>query len=158
MHNSARVYQQRYDDAFSAWGMRAKAPTLGEDIDTYRRDLAVMGKKLLPENHDLRAVQYRGLRSDAFEVFEPQLLKAVSEAARRNDSVPDGTMRQIVEINPDNGQKMHRFLGTRSFVEFVHHAPGLGPVVFKSPTRHAHIFGYQTRSFYPPRPKDRVAR
>ena len=53
MHNSARVYQQRYDDAFFAWGVRAKAPTLGEDIDIYRRHLAVMGKKLLPENHDL---------------------------------------------------------------------------------------------------------
>jgi hypothetical protein len=114
MHNSARVYQQRYDDAFSAWGVRAKAPTLGEDIDTYRRHLAVMGKKLLPENHDLRAVQFRSPRSDAFEVFEPQLLKAVSEAARRNDSVPDGTMREIVEQTPTG--KVIRFLSTRSFV------------------------------------------
>jgi hypothetical protein len=108
MHNSARIYQQRYDDAFSAWGARAKAPVLGENIDSYRRDLAVQGKRLLPEDHQLRAVQYRALNDNAFAALEPQLLKAVSEAARRNDSVPDGTMREIVEQTPTG--KVIRFL------------------------------------------------
>jgi hypothetical protein len=144
---SARVYQSRYDEAFSAWGARAKAPVLGENIDTYRRDLAIQGKRLLPDNHELRAVQYRALDDTAFSALEPQLLKAVSEAARRNDSVPGGTMREIVEINPDNGQKIHRFLGTHSFVHD-----------YKAPARRAHIFDFQTRSFYPPRPQDRISR
>jgi hypothetical protein len=63
-HASARVFQARFDSAFEPWGMRAKAPVIGEDVNDYRRDLAVQGKRLLPENHKLRAVQYRALKAD----------------------------------------------------------------------------------------------
>jgi hypothetical protein len=116
MHASARVYQQRYDDAFSSWGMRAKAPVIGEDANDYCRDLAVQGKKLLPENHKLRAVQYRSMRQDAFEALEPDLLKAVAEYGNRNDSVPfDAPLRQVTETS-DNGTKIVKFLGQRHFV------------------------------------------
>jgi hypothetical protein len=97
--------------------MRAKAPVIGEDVDSYRRDLAVQGKRLLPENHKLRAVQYRSLKTDAYEVLEPQLLKAVAEYGNRNDSVPyDAPLRQVTETH-DNGMKMTKFLGQRHFVE-----------------------------------------
>ena len=41
MNASARVYQERYDTAFEPWGVRVRAPVLGEDIHSYRRDLAV---------------------------------------------------------------------------------------------------------------------
>jgi hypothetical protein len=81
MHASARVYQQRFDSAFEPWGMRAKSPVIGEDVNEYRRSLAVQGKRLLPENHKLRAVQYRALKADIYEVLEPQLLKAVAESS-----------------------------------------------------------------------------
>jgi hypothetical protein len=32
-HASARVYQARFDSAFEPWGMRAKAPVIGEDVN-----------------------------------------------------------------------------------------------------------------------------
>jgi hypothetical protein len=117
MNASARVYQERYDNAFQSWGVRAKGPVLGEDIDSYRRDLAVQAKKLLPDDHKYRKVQYRSMRADAFEVMEPELLKAVSEAGRRNDSVRlVAPLREVHERGP-NGEHVIKFLGQRSFVE-----------------------------------------
>jgi hypothetical protein len=106
---SARVYQARYDEAFSVWGARAKAPVLGENIDSYRRDLAIQGKRLLPDNHELRAVQYRALDDNALAALVPQLLRAVAAAGHRNDSVPDGTLREIVEQTPH--RQGHSFSG-----------------------------------------------
>jgi hypothetical protein len=110
--------------------MRARGPTLGEDIDDYRRDLAVQGKKLLPDDDKYRRVQYRRLDNVAFEAVEPDLLKRITEYGRSNDSAPaNGPLREIVEANPDNGQKMVRFLGKRSFVHD-----------FKSPVRYVTSF------------------
>jgi hypothetical protein len=129
MNASARVYQERYDNAFQSWGVRAKGPVLGEDIDTYRRDLAVQAKKLLPDDHKYRKVQYRSMRADAFEVMEPQLLKAVAEAGNRNDSVPLGApLREVHEKGP-NGEHVIKFLGQRHFIHD-----------FKSPVRYVTSF------------------
>jgi hypothetical protein len=91
--------------------------TLGEDVDSYRRDLAVQGKRLLPGDHKLRSVQYRSLKADVFNVLEPQLLKAVAEYGSRNDSVPyDAPLRQVTETS-ENGTRITKFLGMRHFVE-----------------------------------------
>jgi hypothetical protein len=114
--NSARVYQERYDAAFQPWGFRAKAPVIGEDVGDYRRDLAVQAKKQLPEDHELRAVQFRALPASAFEALEPQLLKDCRDAAYRRDSVPAGQFREIVKVDPRNGYTEHQFIGPRSFV------------------------------------------
>jgi hypothetical protein len=53
---SARVFQERADSAFEPWGVRAPAPTLGEDVGDYRRKLAIQAKRLLPDDHELRQV------------------------------------------------------------------------------------------------------
>jgi hypothetical protein len=109
MNASARIYQERYDNAFQSWGVRAKGPVLGEDIDTYRRDLAVQAKKLLPDDHKYRKVQYRRLDDAVLNNLEPQLLKAVTEAGRRNDSVPlDAPLREVHERGP-NGEHVIKF-------------------------------------------------
>jgi hypothetical protein len=66
MQASGRVYQERYDQAFQPWDQRAPAPVIGEEIAEYRRKLAIQAKRLLPEGHELRQVQFRALREDAF--------------------------------------------------------------------------------------------
>jgi hypothetical protein len=109
--------------------------------------MAAQTKKLLPDGHELRKLKYWDLDDTAFEVFEPQLLKALPQERRRNDTVPyDAPLREVIERDA-NGLKIVKFIGQRSFVHD-----------FKSPTRRAHIFDYTTRSFYPPRPQDRVSR
>jgi hypothetical protein len=115
MQASARVYQERADNALQPWDMRAPAPVLGQDIDSYRRDLDVKLKKQLPGNHKLRQVQYRGLNNDALDVLEPQLYKAVHDCAHDASTVPDGEMRRIVDVSED-GRKIVKFVGRESFV------------------------------------------
>jgi hypothetical protein len=112
-HASARVFQARFDSAFEPWG-------------EFRRDLAVQVKKLLPEDHKLRAVQYRSLRNDAYETL---VTSCCSRIWHRNDSIPyDAPLRQVTEID-GNGIKMVKFLGQRHFIED-----------FKSPVRKVFCF------------------
>jgi hypothetical protein len=113
---SARVYQERADNALMPWDIRAPHPVLGEDIAKYRRDLAVMLKRQLPENHQLRKVQYRRLDDAMLSVFEPQLLKAVRDAANDPSTVPPGQMRRVVEVD-EGGTKIVKWIGQRSFIE-----------------------------------------
>jgi hypothetical protein len=115
MQASARVYQERADNALAPWDLRAPAPVLGQDIDSYRRDLDVRLKKQLPEDHRLRQVQYRGLKNDALDVLEPQLYKAVKDGAYDVSTVPRGELRKVVEIGQD-GMKIVKFIGSQSFV------------------------------------------
>jgi hypothetical protein len=112
---SARVYQEKFDNALSPWGIRANAPTLDQDVDAYRRDHLVRIKKLLPDGHALRKVQVRALPRDALEVFEPQILAASSQSAFHPGSVPAGQIERR-EATDSSGQKMIKWIGERSFV------------------------------------------
>jgi hypothetical protein len=132
---ACRVFQERADDVLSTWGVRAPAPVVSTDPDypeRYRRELAYMIKKRLPENVELFGVlpdpkqkvnttdflnmQVKSIPFSVFEVIEPQLYRAGKIAGTRNDSVPKGEMRMVEKVNPQNGQKFIEFYGTRSFV------------------------------------------
>jgi hypothetical protein len=133
---ACRVYQARADDALEPWGIRAPAPVLSDDPnypEQYRRELAYMCKKRLPEN-----VVMTGIRSDnpkaevntsallhfqvkhiplpVLEIVEPQIHAACKQAGTRNDSAPPGEMRMVTKVDPQNGRKFNEFLGTRSFI------------------------------------------
>jgi hypothetical protein len=114
---SARVIQEMAQDSLDPWGVRVPGPTLGEPPDEYRRKLLIMAKKQLPVEHELRKIQVRQLRADALAVFEPQIYSACKAEAYNPSSVPPGDMRRIEEINPQNGMKIVKFIGQRSFVD-----------------------------------------
>ena len=99
MQRSGRVYQERADNALMPWDQRAPSPVLGEDIAKYRRDLCVKLKKLLPEGHEFRKVQYRALNDSALDALEPQLLRAVHAEAHNPDTVPPGEFRKVIEVD-----------------------------------------------------------
>jgi hypothetical protein len=108
--------QERADEAFQPWGMRAPAPVLGVDPDEYRRDLLIKAKKLIPGDNELRHVQVRQLPRDALAQFEDMIYPTCRSTAYSADSVPDGEMRQVVERD-SNGLKMIRWIGKESFVK-----------------------------------------
>jgi hypothetical protein len=116
MQSAGRVYQQRYDEALSPWDLRAPGPVLGEDITEYRAKLAILAKKQLPPDHELRKVSYRRMDTDIFDRFEPELLQAVSRAAYDPSTVPSGQFRKVGEVD-SNGMKMVRWVGPESFVK-----------------------------------------
>jgi hypothetical protein len=114
---ASRIYQARYDSAFEPWGISARQIRSDEDIDHYRRDLAVAAKRLLPPDHQLARVQYRQQADSVLDNFEPMLLSAVKQHAHANDTVPfDLPLREVPVVDPNTGQKIKTFVGERSFV------------------------------------------
>jgi hypothetical protein len=113
----ARQYQEYYDQTLRRIGARAPAPLVGQSCTDYRREtLRQLKHTFLPQNHDLFKVQYRGLRSDALNVFEPQLLKAVEQEARNPANLEPGEIRPINVFGPD-GQKWTDWIGQEHFTK-----------------------------------------
>jgi hypothetical protein len=125
----AEHYQQRADAAFLEWGTRAKQRVEGENVEDYRRSLAIQAKRMLPISddkpspdsvatfNDLRNLQLRRMPLDVFERFEPQIYDACAKAVARNDTVPAGETRMIRRTDPQTGATMTLFYGQRSFIE-----------------------------------------
>jgi hypothetical protein len=101
---SARVLQERYDNALQPWGARADAKPLAQDLDGYWRDHLMRIKELLPEDHELRSIPIRKLPLDALNTLEPQILAAASDSAWRADAVPQGRIERRESID-GNGLK-----------------------------------------------------
>jgi hypothetical protein len=128
---AAKAVQRERDDAIRADALdqreaeiKAPAPAVcdsAEAVSDYRREQAVRAKKLLPLSEtrvapneptfaSLRRTEYRKLGDNVFDIMEGHLLKAVSVAGRRNDSVPfDSPPREIHETGK-NGEQTVRFL------------------------------------------------
>jgi hypothetical protein len=148
LEHVCRVYQARADDALQPWAVRAPPPVAvnsPEYVEKYRRELAYLAKKRLPENHELRNFQVKHIPLDALEVVEPQIYAACKKAAARNDSVPLGEMRRVEEVD-GNGMKIVKWIGQRSFVHD-----------FTIPGRRARIWDDHSKSWYPPQSPRSVA-
>src|SRR6516225_11086200 len=116
---ACRVFQARADAALETWGIRAPPPISTElpgYAEAYRRELAYMAKKRLPEDHELHKVQVRRCPLDALTIFEPQIYAACKEAGTRPDSVAPGEERIHTHINQQNGHKELTFLRRDSFI------------------------------------------
>lgn len=115
---SLRVYQERFDNLLRQCGLRAPEPVLGQSAQEYRRDpLVMMKKRMLPSNHELRAVQIRALRDDALDALEPQLMQACRTEVFNPANVPDGEMRRVESFDEYGQVKQVLFLGKESFVK-----------------------------------------
>jgi hypothetical protein len=143
MQASARVYQERYDSALQPWDLRAPAPVLGQPIEEYRWKLARLAKHQLPEDHELRKIQYRRLDTAIFDNFEPELLQAVQSAAYDPSSVPLGQFRKVTEVASD-GLKIVRWIGQESFVKDMGR-PGRRVVSFQTPHGRVNASGLPVR-------------
>jgi hypothetical protein len=145
LQGAARTYRERFDLAYQSWGMRAPAPSridsVGDVID-YRRRMAADAKLQLPRNGasaregdptfaELRALRYRTMDDDVYERMEPMLLRAVTAAGKRNDSIPATDPARAIHERGPNGEYTIRYLGERSFVHD-----------FKAPVRR--VLGFRT--------------
>jgi hypothetical protein len=126
-----REYQARADAVLQPWGLRAPERQDGEPLDTYRHRLLRRAQKRLPEGDQWYGHDLSALRDDALTNVESQVYGAVRDAASRNDSVPEGEMREIVRVDA-GGTKRHEFIGTTSFVKQLTR-PGRRVVGFLQP-------------------------
>ena len=116
--DASKQFQAFYDETLRRVGARAPQPTLGQNVDDYRREtLRQLKRTFLPEAHPLHQVQYRGLRSDALAVFEPQLLTAVVAEANNPAHVPPGELRKIERHDEYGKLKFVDWVGQESFVK-----------------------------------------
>jgi hypothetical protein len=114
--DAARRFQEYYSEATRDVGVRIPEPVLGQSVNDYRREtLRHLKREFLPKNHPLYEVQFRGLATDALEVFEPQLLKAVPQERLNPNTVAPGELRMITKRDPNNGQEIRTFIGPRHF-------------------------------------------
>jgi hypothetical protein len=60
--------------------------------------------------------QIKRMANDAFEVFEPQILRACRDSASRDDTVPFDAPLRRVEQRDSNGMKIVKFVGQRDRV------------------------------------------
>jgi hypothetical protein len=116
LQSVARQYQARADSAFETWNMRAPAYVVGESLDQYRRRLVKLAQRQLPDDHRLRHIPIKRLDDDILNGYEQEIFADCKEAGTRPDSAAPGELREVVTINPQNGQKTITFLGNRSFV------------------------------------------
>jgi|SRR6516164_8957631 len=116
--DAARKFQAFYDETLRKVGMRAPQPVLGETVNHYRREtLRTIKRTFLPQNHPLYQVQMRGLRSDALQALEPQVLQACVVEANNPAHVPPGELRKIEEYDQYGKVRMINWIGQESFVK-----------------------------------------
>ena len=116
--DASRQFQEYYDQTLRKVGTHAPAPLLGQSVNTYRREvLRQLKRTFLPQNHSLYQVNYRGLRSDALNVFEPQLLQAVEVEANNPQHVPPGELRKIERMDEYGKVRFIDWIGQESFVK-----------------------------------------
>jgi hypothetical protein len=131
--DAARKFQSYYDEVLCKVGMRAPQPTLGTTVNDYKRETCRLIKRtFLPQNHDLYQVNYRGLKADALQALEPQLLQACVVEANNPIHVPPGQLRKIEELDQYGQVKFIRFIRSDCFTKQMMR-PGRRVVSFYSP-------------------------
>lgn len=111
-------WREYFDEALRTIGVRAPMPNLNQSANDYVRETCRSLKhRYLPQNHELYAVQYRGLDADVLERFAPQLVEAVKVEAVNPENLKPGEIKPIERLDPQTGQVRSRdWIGQRSFV------------------------------------------
>jgi hypothetical protein len=131
---ASRKFQEYYENELRDVGGRVPPRTIGQTLGSYRRESCRQFKRtFLPQNHPLYGVQWRGLRNDALDTLEPQLLQACVEEANNPNTVPPGEFRKIEVRNPYGQLQMTKFIGPEHFCKAMGR-PGRRVVKFREVT------------------------
>ena len=118
MERQARFasFQSRADEALEPFDVRAPAPVAGESARDYAIRVLELAQSYIPPSNPLSNVRLRLLDNEILNTFRPQIFKAVADAALSPESVPEGEMRQRVQVDPNTGHKQRVWIGEQSFV------------------------------------------
>jgi hypothetical protein len=104
------------DSALEPWSRTAPAPKSGETRADYRRRLCALAAGFLPPDHRLKDVGIERCDADVVDIFFPEILAATKDAVRCVDTVPYGSLREVVR-HDSSGRKITDFVGAESFVK-----------------------------------------
>jgi hypothetical protein len=114
---SARIYQERFDNALRDIGVRAPEPVLGMHPDDYRREVLRAIKKNHLQNHEYNKLNMRGLPSEVLDNFEPMIINAAIAEAQNPMNVPPGELRQIDKLDTYGNLRERQWIGQDCFVK-----------------------------------------
>jgi hypothetical protein len=109
-------FQSRAVDALEPFSVRAPAPVAGESARDYAIRVLELCQSYIPPSNPLSNVRLRLLDNEILNTFRPQIFKAIADAAFSPESVPEGEIRERVQVDPNTGHKQRIFIGERSFI------------------------------------------
>jgi hypothetical protein len=118
-HDAIRSDQARYDQVLVKVGERARAPVIGESRNDYRREQLRDLKMRYLQHHPFFKVNMRGLKADALDALESQVLDAVVQEYWNSLNVPRGEIQERRKFDEFGRLESINFLGQESFVKFM---------------------------------------
>jgi hypothetical protein len=116
-----RDHQSRYDEAFSAHGVKAPPPRADAHPPDYRRELFKRGQDLLPSDHPLTRFNPEDIGGDAIVELERQLISAIEAEATApsGDNIPGPgePLREVIQQDDASGLRKTTFNGAESFIK-----------------------------------------
>jgi hypothetical protein len=109
--------QERWDNTFSKLDRSCPPRRADENEPDFLRRLSRIGKKYLPKSEDITGVRFDHTLPDA---VVPRYSELVREAVERNimrtDNMEPGSMRSVMTLDENSGQRVRNWVGPTSFV------------------------------------------
>ncbi len=113
----ARRWQEWFDTQLAPIGVKAPPPTLGQSVDSYKRETyRALKHSYLPPAHELYKPNYRGMPADALDALGPQLLQACVAEYQNPAHLEPGELRPIKKTDPATGRTWTDWIGRHNFV------------------------------------------
>jgi hypothetical protein len=114
---TARQFQEYYQESLREVGVRIPAPLLGQSVREYRQGTLDALQQALLQNHPLGKVEVRELRNDALKEYEPLIVQACVNERTNPANVPVGQLKPIKVLDQYGRVQMTKFIGQESFVK-----------------------------------------
>ena len=109
--------QERWDGTFAKLDRSCPAQRADEAPVDYLRRLSRIGRRYIPKGEQMASVNFAELPDDAVPKFSELMRAAVERNLYRTDNMEPGTMRAVMRVDENTGQKIREWVGPDSFVK-----------------------------------------
>jgi hypothetical protein len=109
--------QARWDSTFSKLDRSCPARRADESGPDYLRRLSRIGRRYIPKGEQIVSVNFAELSDDVVPKFSELMRAAVERNLYRTDNMEPGTMRAVMRVDENTGQKIREWIGPDSFVK-----------------------------------------
>ena len=103
--------QERWDGTFAKLDRSCPAQRADEAPVDYLRRLSRIGRRYIPKGEQMASVNFAELNDDVVPKFSELMRAAVERNLYRTDNMEPGTMRAVVRVDENTGQKIREWIG-----------------------------------------------
>ena len=103
--------QERWDGTFAKLDRSCPAQRADEASVDYLRRLSRIGRRYIPKGEQIASVNFAELNDDVVPKFSELMRAAVERNLYRTDNMEPGTMRAVVRVDENTGQKIREWIG-----------------------------------------------